>query len=265
MKAVVLAALLCGALVSGLLARQATLQVLHAPIATFLRPSVAAPCTPSVRARGVARWQSGQGAIDGLGTLLVEVCRPGVLTLNVRGLALDGVPVRLVVASSQAVLLERDVRGAASIRLAVSQAGPLTLAAPNAEDRLEDRNLYIDHFRFSPTFPPCFQAPPTLAPTSAGIIEHDHTVLYAQGSLIFIPCGPGRLSFVLGGSTVQGTGPDATVWLGDQIRRRGPAHTLRKVELEVARNVPVRIDFTNDAALLAGRRALEIQRLSVDR
>ncbi|WP_027482723.1 hypothetical protein [Deinococcus pimensis] len=228
------------------------------------RPSVGPSCRPRVEAFRDASWTGTQGYVAG-GALVVRTCGESWLNLRARGVSLDGRQARLLIATEDGTVLNRSFEGSRTFRVPIGSAGTVTLLSPAAEVRLEDRNLFLSDIRFRPERP-CFQAPPSIAPLTAGVFDGPSKVtLYADGALAFQACDEGRLSLSLSGTKLDGIGPVVVIEREGQESRRRAVQAPVALSMNLSRGEKVRLAFANDAARVIGERTIHIERLTLDR
>lgn len=239
---------------------QATERFISVPIPE-LSAKMRSPCTKGQDAQSEARWEGeGQrGYITGHGSLILQRCTAGTWVLDVTGISLDGIAPRLLVESGSNILLDQTIDKHAHLSIPVKAGFPLAFTVPNATVRLEDRNLYISKYRFSPNIP-CLQNPPQLSSKDIGILENNRASITNNGSFFLTACGDGNFSFTLSGSNLKSVGPEVSIKISGSSYYLGfiQAGKPTKFNVSLHKNDRIDVSFTNDGALPLGERNITI-------
>jgi hypothetical protein len=219
-------------------------------------------CIEGQDAQSEARWEGlGQvGYITGRGSLILQKCTAGIWTLEVKGISLDGIAPRLLIESGSNILFDRIIKQDSQLNVQVKAGFPLSFTVPNATVKLEDRNLYISNYRFTPAIP-CLQDPPRLSSKNIGILEGNHAELTNNGSFFMTACGDGSVSFTLLGSNLRSLGPKVLIDISGVQYYLGfiQERDQKKFNIALRKNDQVNVSFLNDGAIVIGERSVRLQ------
>ncbi|WP_424951113.1 hypothetical protein [Deinococcus sp.] len=222
-------------------------------------------CIDSQDAQSEARWERAgrNGYITGRGSLILQKCTAGTWTLDVAGISLNGVAPRLLIESGSDILFDRTIDKDSRLSVQVKAGFPLALTVPNALVKLEDRNLYISDYRFTPDIP-CLQNPPQLSSKNIGILSVNRANLTNNGSFFMTACGDGKVSFTLTGSNLQSVGPKISIDISGAQYYLGfiQANSPKNFNINLHKNDRLGIVFSNDGAITLGERTIKVKNSS---